>query len=90
MSKVKIIISEHILKDKLPILKSQGWDITEEKIKDTLLNPKWTGTSPYNQPAAISLINENYILRVVYNKNDDIIFAVTIIVTRRGRYESTK
>lgn len=90
MNKVKIIISQHILKDKIPIYKSQGWNITEEKIKRTLLNPKWKGTSPFNQPTAMSLIDENYILRVVYNKKDDIMFAVTIIVTKRGRYESTK
>lgn len=90
MNKVKIVISEHIIKDKLSVLKSQGWNITEEKIKDTLLGPKWTGTSPYNQPTAMSLMDENYILRVVFNKNDDIIFAVTIVITRRGIYESTK
>lgn len=90
MIKFKIIISEHIIKDKLPVLRSQGWDITEEKIKDTLIKPKWTGISPFNQPTAMSLVNENYILRIVYNENDDIIFAVTIVVTRRGRYESTK
>ncbi len=90
MNKSKIIISEHIIRDKLPIIRSQGWDVTEAKIRDTLLNPKWTGISPYNQPTAMSLIDENYILRVVYHKNGDIIFAVTIIVTKRGRYESTK
>ena len=90
MGKIRIVISEHIVNDKLPILKSQGWDINEERIKDTLLNPKWTGISPYNQPTAMSLIDENHILRVVFNKNDDIIFAVTIVVTKRGRYESTK
>ena len=90
MGKVKIVLSEHVMEKKIPILRALGWKIDEIKIKDTVTNPKWKGTSPYNQPTAMSLINENYILRVVFNENDDIIFVVTVVVTRRGRYESTR
>lgn len=90
MSKIKIVISEHILKKKIPILRSQGWFISEAKIKDTIMSPEWKGVSPYKQPTVMSLMDKNHILRVVINKNDDIIFAVTIHITRRGRYESSK
>ncbi|MBI2593179.1 hypothetical protein HYW44_00865 [Candidatus Daviesbacteria bacterium] len=86
----RIVISQHILKKKLAIINSDGWNITQLKIKQTINNPHWTGLSPYGQPTAMSIIKENYILRVVFNKKGDIIFVITVHIAKRGRYESTK
>ncbi len=86
----KIILSKHVTEKKIPLLKSLGWNITESKIEDTIINPRWRGVSIYNQPTALSLMDKNHILRVIFIQNDGIIFVVTIHIAERGRYESTK
>lgn len=90
MGKVKIIISKHILEKKIPVLKSLGWKIIQSKIRKTITNPTWKGKTKSNQPTAMSLMDKNHILRVVFSKNDGIILVITIHIAKRGRYENTK
>lgn len=91
---MKVIFSIHIIEEKLPLLKSLGWNITKSKIRQTIRSPKWQGENETGQPTAVSLVNKNHILRVIYKYRkigkSDIIFVVTVYITRRGRYESTK
>lgn len=87
---MKIEFTRHVLNKTIPKFKLLGWNITKAKIKQTIKNPKWTGITKYGQPAFMSLINEKYILRVVGNKEGDIIRVVTLYIAKRGRYESTK
>lgn len=88
---MKIILSQHVIKEKIPLLKSLGWNITQSKIRRTVKNPKWRGTTKYGQPTAMSLVDEKHILRAVYeHRENDIIFVITIHIARRGTYESTK
>jgi len=86
---MKIAYTKHALKDKLPVLKRFGWNISKDKIEETISNPKWRGVSKYGQETVMSLINEKHILRVVLRTEDDIITVITLHIARRGKYEST-
>ena len=86
---MKIVYTKHAL-DKFAILKRLGWNITKAKIRETIKSPKWRGTSRYGQETAMSLVDENHIIRVVFDREDDIIIKViTFHIARRGTYEST-
>ena len=87
---VKIVFSWHVLNDTIPKFKLLGWNITKAKIRQTIKRPKWTGITKYGQPAAMSLMDERYILRVVFKREGDIITVITVYIARRGKYESTK
>lgn len=87
---MKIEFSWHVLEEKTPLLKNLNWNITKAKIRQTIRKPKWRGVTEEGQPTAMSLVGKNYILRVVYKKEDDIISIITVHIARRGRYESTK
>lgn len=87
---MKIILTEHIIKEKIPKLKTLGWNITKSKIIQTIKRPKWKGVSRFGQPAVMSLLDERHILRVIFEEKNDIIRIITIYPARRGTYESTK
>jgi hypothetical protein len=87
---VRIILSQHVINKKIPLIKSLGWNITNLKIKKILTTPKWKGTTSYNQSTVMGLLDKNHILRIVFRRDDDIIFVITVHVARRGTYESTK
>lgn len=67
-----------------------GWNITESKIRQTIKKPKWKGITKFSQPTAMSLVDKEHILRVVMNREGDIIRVITVHIARRGTYESTK
>lgn len=87
---MKIILSRHVLKDKIPLMKSLGWHISQTKIKQTIKNPKWSGKTKLGQETAMDLIDEKHILRVIYEHRSGIIQVITAHIARRGTYESTK
>lgn len=86
---MKIVLSDHVIFEKIPKLKALGWKITQKQIRYTVSNPKWKGIRKLNQETAMSLVNEKYILRVIFDRLDDIIFVITVHIARRGRYESS-
>ena len=85
---MKIEFTYHVLNEKIPLLKKLNWNITKAKIKQTIKNPIWRGITKEGQLTAMSLVNNKYILRVVYDKESDIIKVITIHIAKRGRYES--
>lgn len=87
---MKVIFTWHVLNDSIPRFKLLGWNITKVKIRQTINRPKWTGVTKYGQPAAMSLMDKNHILRIVFKREDDIITVITAYIARRGKYESTK
>lgn len=87
---MKIKFSWHVLAEKIPLLKSLSWNITQAKIKQIIKKPKWRGVTEEGHLTAMSLADKNYILRVIYKEEDDIINVITIHIAKRGRYESTK
>lgn len=86
---MKIVFTKHALRDKLPALKRLGWNITRGKVKSTIRNPKWRGTSKHGQETVMSLVDDKHILRVIFNREGDIIKVITLHIARRGKYEST-
>lgn len=87
---MKIEFSWHVLSDTLPKFKLLGWNITKSKIRQTINQPKWIGMTRYGQPAVMGLMDDDHILRVVFEREDDIIKVITVYIARRGKYESTK
>lgn len=87
---MKIILTRHVIVEKIPKMKALGWNITESKIKLTIRKPNWQGVTKFSQPTAMSLIDEKHILRVVLDIEGDIIRVITAHIARRGTYESTK
>lgn len=87
---MKIVYTRHVVEDKIPKEKALGWDITKAKIRQIILNPRWKGVTRFNQETAMGLIDERHILRVIFKREDDIIIVITIHISRRGTYESTK
>lgn len=85
---MKIVFTKHAL-EKFAVLKRLGWNITKTKIRQIIQMPKWKGTSRYGQETAMSIVDEKHIIRVVINREDDIIVVVTFHIARRGTYEST-
>lgn len=90
MSFVKIVLTKHVLGEKIPKEKALGWNITQSKIRQTIQNPKWKGVTRLGQPTAMSLLDLGHILRVIFEKEGDIIRVITVHIARRGTYESTK
>lgn len=78
------------MNDTIPKFKLLGWNITKTKIRETIKKPKWIGVTKYGQPAVMSLIGKDHILRVVFKREDDIIRIITVYIAKRGRYENTK
>lgn len=87
---MKILFTRHLLEDTIPKFKLLGWNITKAKIRHTIKEPKWTGITKYGQSAAMSLMDNNHILRVVFEREGGIIKVITTYIARRGKYESTK
>lgn len=87
---MKIVFTRHVLEDSIPRFKKLGWIITRQKIRRTIKKPKWVGVTRFGQPTAMSLEDERHILRVVLDREGDIIRVITAHIARRGTYESTK
>jgi len=87
---VKIVLKEHVINDKIPLIKAWGWNVTPAKIRQTVKKPKWRGISRFGQPTAMSSLDEKHILRVIFEVRGDIIEVITIHPARIGTYESTK
>ena len=87
---MKIIYTKHVLEEKIPLMKALGWNVTKFRINQTIKKPDWVGLTKYGQPTAMSLVDKKHILRVVFEKEHDIIRIITAHIARRGTYESTK
>ena len=85
---MKIVFTKHAL-EKFAVLKRLGWNITKEKVKETIKKPKWKGASRHGQETAMSLVDDKHIIRVVINRAGGIITVITFHIARRGKYEST-
>lgn len=85
---MEITFTKHA-KDKFPILSELGWKITPAQVKNAIKQPQWKGQSRFGQETAMSLLDEEHILRVIFNHENDKIVVVTFHVARRGKYEST-
>ena len=87
---MKIVFTRHVTSEKIPLMRTLGWDINRSKIKRTIKKPKWRGFTRFGQPTVMDLVDEKHILRVVLENENGIIRVITAHIARRGTYESTK
>lgn len=85
---MKFVFTKHAI-EKFVQLEGLGWKLTKTKIKITIRKPRWRGTSRHGQRTAMNIVAKNHIVRVVFNREDDIIKVITFHIARRGKYEST-
>jgi len=85
---VRIIYTKHS-EGKFAQLERLGWKITKRKVENIINKPQWKGISRFGQETALSLVDKTHILRVIFNKDGDIIKVITFHIARRGKYEST-
>lgn len=86
---MKIFLSDHVINEKIPLIRSLGFDISESRIKKIVKKPRWKGITDTNQLTVMGLVDEKHILRAVLKKENGIITVITVHIARRGRYEST-
>lgn len=82
---MKIVYTSHALKKK-EILKELGWEVSFQMVEETIKQPDLEGKTKQNQPAAIKFIDKGHFVRVVYEKEGDIIRVITFHVSKKGRY----
>lgn len=85
---MEIQFTKHAL-DKFKVLRSLGWPLTQKQVKQTISKPTWRGNSRFGQETTMILLDKTHILRVIFNRENDIITVVTFHIARRGKYEST-
>ena len=85
---MKVVFTKHSL-DKFNVLKDGGWIITKKQINSALQKPGWAGKSRFGQETSMILIDDSHILRVIFDRENDIIKIITFHIARRGKYEST-
>lgn len=84
---MKIKISQHIKKDKIPLLRKQGFKITLKQIKEIIKNPEHIDEISDTPKVIVSKeFDKSHIMRVVYKIEDDIIKAITVYPSEKGRY----
>ena len=82
----KIKLSLHCI-EKLDLLKKHGFNTNEENIIETILNPESTKLGKENRKINQKILDENHLLRVIYEEYEDEILIITVYPARRSRYE---
>lgn len=78
--------SDHLLL-KIEILKAHGIDLSIEKINDIIRFPDTIDKGYKNRLIAQKRMDDEHVLRVVYEEQADKIIAITVYPGRRLRYE---
>ena len=82
----KIVFSDHALM-KVEILREHSVPVNRELVETTVHNPEEVVQGYKGRLIAQKRVDENHILRVVYEERADHILVVTIYPGRRSRYE---
>jgi len=82
----KIVFSYHSL-EKIKILKEHGFNIIKKDIISTIRNPDKILRGYKGRKIAQKIINDRYLLRVVFLEENNIKKIITIYPGRRDRYE---
>ncbi len=84
---MKIIFTNHAIKDKFPQLLKRNFKVAKEDIKSVINNPEHTDKiSDYPKIIASKEFDEKHILRVVYKVERGIIKVITFYPAEKGRY----
>lgn len=82
----KITFSHHAL-EKIEILKKHNVEFTIIDAEKTIISPDSVESGYKNRKIAQRFIDENHILRIVFEESEDEIIIVTMYPARRKRYE---
>ncbi len=78
--------SDHLL-SKLEVLRAHGIDLSPEKIDEIIRFPDKINKGYKDRLIAQKLLDDEHVLRVVYEEHADRILAITVYPGRRSRYE---
>ncbi len=84
-----IILTKHA-KYKFEVLKRHKFLISENQVLKTIEKPDLIDKSRYPLLIAQRKIDKNYVLRVVYKQEFDVIKVITFYPGRRKQYEKQK
>jgi len=87
MSKIEIIYTSHA-ENKFEILKRYGVTYTKTQIEDVLLHPDTVKESKKGRMVAQKAVSKTRLIRVIYEKRDNILKVITFYPARRKRYEN--
>ncbi len=82
----RIILSDHASM-KLDLLKAHGVAITKELAEETVANPDKVVQGHKGRLIAQKALDEEHVIRIVYEERLDHIWIVTMYPGRRTRYE---
>ena len=82
----KILLSDHALA-KIELLKKHNVEVDKRFIKNTVLYPDKTEQGYKRRFIAQKRLDDNHVLRVVYEEYTDSILVITLYPARRIRYE---
>lgn len=85
---MKITFSDHSI-TKIDILRKHGINISEDMARDIIRNPDKTEEGYKNRIISQGKLDENHVLRVVYEKINDDILVVTLYPGRNTRYDKS-
>ncbi len=83
-----IIFTGHAI-FKLKLLREHGFTITQENVRNIILEPDFTRDAKHGRKAAHKNLRDNLMVRVIYEKNDNVV-VVTVMIVLRERYEKDK
>lgn len=84
---MKIIFTPHALR-KFSLLEKYGFFITQEKIAEIIRSPDRIIIGKKGRKIAQARIDEEHLLRIVFEEKIDKIEVITFYPCRRDRYES--
>ena len=83
---MKFHFTKHAISKFLKTRKA-GFSITRKQIKQTIISAKRVEDRPDKTSIAMTVIDDNHVLRVVYRRENDIIVIITFYPGRRKAYE---
>ena len=87
MSKIEIIYTSHA-ENKFEILKRYGVTYTKTQIEDVLLHPDTVKGPKKGRMIAQKTVSKTHLIRIIYEKRDNILKVITFYPARRKRYEN--
>ena len=82
----RIVFSQHAV-DKIEILKKHKIFIDKELIENAILNPDSIDSGYKGRFVAQKMLDENHVLRIVYEESEESVRVITMYPGRRKRYE---
>ena len=82
----KIVYGEHAA-EKFLILRSHGFVVSEEQVRETIKTPEKIEEGYRGRKVAQKEITERHVLRVIYEEGSEEIRVVIFYPGRRSRYE---